>query len=160
MVVADDGRDVPRDIGADRRCWPDLGVAAHHDPLVVPERPGLVQDVLRHGDLADVVEQGPVGHALEVVAPESHVRGEARRAVGEVPAVVPQVDVLGLDGVRQRHHDGVRLLHAPRPGATPKRAAQTRQQLQLLEGLGDEVVRARVERGDHVLGRGVRGDRR
>ena len=35
-------------------------------------------------------------------------------------------------------------------------AAQARQQLDLLEGLGHEVVRAGVERGDHVRDRRVR----
>src|SRR5215218_10025176 len=35
------------------------GVRLDHDPLVLGERPGLVDDLLRHGDLAHVVQQSP-----------------------------------------------------------------------------------------------------
>ena len=43
---------------------------------------------------------------------------------------------------------------------SPDGAAHAREQLHLLEGLGEEVVRAGVERRDHVLDRGVRRERR
>ena len=68
--------------------------------------------------------------------------------------MVLEPEVLGLHGVRERDDDVVGLLHAPDDLAGPeRRAAQARQELDLLERLGDEVIGAGVERGDHVLSR-------
>ena len=158
VVVADDGREVARHAQRVADALADLGVLAHDPELVLGQRPGLVQDVLGDADLADVVEQRAVGHALQLAVAQAHVGGQAGRAVGQVAAVVLEAEVLGLDRVGEGDDDVVRLLHAPDDLARPIGAAQAGQQLDLLEGLGHEVVGARIEGRDHVRGRGVRGE--
>ena len=156
VVVADDGREVARHAQRVADALADLGVLAHDAELVVRQRAGLVEDVLGDADLADVVQQGAVGDALQLAVAQAHVGSQARRAIGQVAAVVLEPEVLGLDRVGQGDHDVVRLLHAPDDLAGPKGAAQASQELDLLEGLGHEVVRAGVEGRDHVRGRRVR----
>ena len=69
-----------------------------------------------------------------------------------------QADVLGLDRVGQRGHDLRGTLERRDRSTQAHRAANAREQLDVLDRLGQEVVRACVERRDHVLHRRVRGD--
>ena len=46
LVVADDGREVPRHAQRVTDALADLGMLAHDAELVVRQRPGLVEDVL------------------------------------------------------------------------------------------------------------------
>ena len=53
------------------------GVGLHDRPLVVVQRPGLVDDLVGHGDLADVVQQrAELGGAAGVLV-ELHPLGDA-----------------------------------------------------------------------------------
>ena len=136
----------------------DLGVAAHYQPLLLAERPFLAQQVLGHADLADVVQQRPVGDRLQLFAAQSDLHPDAGRVMGKPATVMHQADVLGLDGVGERGHDLRGAFEAGDRAPQPYRAAHPCQQLDLLHGLGQEVVGARIERRDHVVQRRVRGD--
>jgi hypothetical protein len=66
-------------------------VLAHERPLPVVERPGLGENRVRHGHLADVVELGGPGHALAVLTRESEPRGGRDRQLGDHADVAAQV---------------------------------------------------------------------
>ena len=84
------------DVGADLR------MGANLLELFRRQRPGLREDVLRHGELADVVQQRRRLHALHVVVRHA----ERSRDRGGVELHAPDVRlrglVLGVDGERQR----------------------------------------------------------
>ena len=74
--------------------------------FLVRERPGLRQDVLGHGQLADVVQQRRGLHALNLVV----AHAERARDAGGVHLNAPDVAlgrlVLGVDGERERFDRG------------------------------------------------------
>ncbi len=92
-------------------------VPAHLGPLLVVERSPLVEDPVRHAQLADVVQQpGPVEVAPgPLVEPEQHGQpdGDARHALG----VPRRVGRLGVDHGRERLRHPVE----PRPGRASRR---------------------------------------
>src|SRR3546814_19515778 len=66
-------------------CSSDLsvgGVAAHRGPLFLAEGTGLAQDVVRHADLSDVVQQGATvdAHELVRVDPRLQLRRDELRS--------------------------------------------------------------------------------
>src|SRR6266516_3598984 len=90
---------------------PALGVRADDQPFVLVEGPGLVQDRLRHADLADVVQQEPVAQAGVGGQLRVDDLGERGGVVVCAVQVRPRGGVLGLDHEGQRlHHVQVRLL--------------------------------------------------
>ena len=98
-------------LGADLRMNPDLL------ELLLGERPGLRQDVLRHGELADVVKQRRRLDALDVLFRESDGFREPGRVRLHAADVRLRRLVLGVDRASQRFDRGevkIRgLLHVP-----------------------------------------------
>ena len=87
---------------------------------------------------------------IEFTVAQADIGSEARRSIGQVATVVLETEVLGLNSVGQGHDDVVRLFHAPDDLTRSETTAQPRQQLYLLEGLGDEVVGTGIKGRDHV----------
>ena len=79
VVRADPGRHILH-VGAvdDQRA--DLRMLLHLRPLVIRELPGLREDRVGHGDLADVVEEPRQAHALDGGAPSAGSAQERRGA--------------------------------------------------------------------------------
>ena len=108
---------------------------AHQLPLPHVERPGLVDDLLGHGDLADVVEtRGVLGPAL-LPPVETELDGNLGGQGHDALAVRPRVFVVLLDQVREQDRGaevGVaqlqRLLEAP--AALPREEREQAEQRQ------------------------------
>ncbi len=70
----------------------DAGMLADRLPLLVAERGGLVEDLVGDGDLAEIVEERRDADALDLLAGEAHLEGDACRQrrdhVGRAAAVV------------------------------------------------------------------------
>ena len=74
-------------------------VLADEAPLGLVERAGLVQDRVRDGDLADVVQLGGADHDVEVLGVEAQARAHRARELGDVVHVALQVGLaLAQDG--------------------------------------------------------------
>jgi hypothetical protein len=91
-------------IGASH-CVGVLRVPPHHDPLLLREGAPLAEDPIRHGDLADVVQECAAVHVGQVGLREPQDAGEVDRHRGHALAVsldraVPQVE--GPDPTLQR----------------------------------------------------------
>jgi hypothetical protein len=71
----------------------DHRVAAHVRPLVLVERTALLQDVARHGDLADVVQLGGGRDALHLVVVEPEAAGDCGGQDGDVGTVGGELGV-------------------------------------------------------------------
>ena len=89
-------RHASEDLGAHLRVYLDLLA------LLRSERTRLAQDVLRHGELADVVEQRGRAHALHVGGRHAERFREAGRVDLDPAQVRRGRLVLGVDGERQR----------------------------------------------------------
>ena len=81
-------------------------VLGHDLPLVARERAVLVQQLLGHGELADVVQQRGVGDALDVIAGEPEHHRDAAGEADELLGVLVGVVVALLDRRGQRLHGG------------------------------------------------------
>ena len=88
------------DLGAD------LGVDADLLELLLRQRSRLRQDVLGHGQLADIVEQGRRLHALDLVVGHAQRPGDAGGVDLHAADVALGGLVLGVDGQRQRFDRG------------------------------------------------------
>ena len=88
------------DLGADLRVDADLL------EFLLRERPGLRQDVLGHGQLADVVQQRRRLHALNLVVAHAERAREAGGVHLNAPDVALRRLILGVDGERQRFDRG------------------------------------------------------
>ena len=102
MVVTDD-RQLRRELGD----WSDdLGtqdrVAVHDRPLVLGQLVCLQQDVIRHPDLAYVVEQAAPLEGLHVGLSESHHRADVARDLHHPPAVLAGERVSLVDSLSER----------------------------------------------------------
>ena len=76
-------------------------VGLHDRPLLVVQRAGLVDDLVGHGDLADVVQQrAHLGLAPRVLV-EAHLVGDLDRQLDDVLGVVAGVLVVLLEQVAQ-----------------------------------------------------------
>ena len=102
LVVAEDQRRHRRrerhrvdDVGADLRVQPQLAA------LVVGQAVALGEDVLRHGEHADVVQHRPGGHGLDVVVGQAAGAGQERGVALQPAQVQPRALVGGVDGQRQ-----------------------------------------------------------
>ena len=84
------------DVGADLRVEPQLAA------LVVGEAVALGEDVLRHGEHADVVQHRPGGDGLDFVVGQAAGPGEQRGVTLQAAQVQPRALVGGVDGQRQR----------------------------------------------------------
>ena len=60
----------------------DVGVLAHHRPLLRRQLAGLEQDVVRRADLADVVHRRGLQQQFLFLRRHSHARGDQVRVVG------------------------------------------------------------------------------
>src|SRR3990172_949351 len=84
-----------------------LRVPLDHRPLVLAEAAGLLQDVVRHGELADVVEErGPLDKLLLPYA-QPHLRGDLGRVPGGACEVAGGGAGLSFQR-RDQRPDGVR----------------------------------------------------
>ena len=101
----------------------DLRVALDDRALGLVQRAGLVEDVLGHADLADVVERAGDPQMAELGRGQpqaaAHLQGVAAHPL-EMPL---GVDVLGLDGAGQGAHHPVEVA-AQAPVARPERLEQ------------------------------------
>ena len=64
--------------------------------------PVLVDDLLRHGDLADVVEEGGELDVAALAQVEAELVGDAEREFDDAAAVAAGVGVVGLDHVAEQ----------------------------------------------------------
>src|SRR5215207_10769978 len=74
---------------------------AHDVPLLVRERPGLVEDRLGDADLADVVEQRAELDVPDLVARQPDYRCDLDRELRDLLSVVAGLAVLRLERVRE-----------------------------------------------------------
>ena len=88
----------------------DQRVAAHERPLLLVERPALVQDGLRQGDLAHVVQLGGGHHAVDGVVVEAEAAGDGAGHHADLLPVAAEVRVPLVE--RAAQHAG--RLHAGR----------------------------------------------
>ena len=95
---------------------------------------------------------------LMLVGSSSHRGGQHMGEAGQALAVMLRQRVLGLDRVGQRRDHALGALHLGHHEREPARAAQSSEELRLVEGLGQEVVRAGIEPGDDVIDRGAAGE--
>ena len=115
LVVAEDerrhriGKRHPADdLGADLRVDADLL------ELFLGERPRLRQDVLGHGELADVVQERRGLDTLDVGAGHAERAGQASGVHLDAPDVALRRLILGVDGQRERFDGGqVQVGHLP-----------------------------------------------
>ncbi len=70
VLVAHDRRQVPELRRAAQDPLADHGVLGHHAPLGVVSGPGLVEDLVRDRELADVVQQRAVADGVDCSAGE------------------------------------------------------------------------------------------
>jgi hypothetical protein len=78
-------------------------VLAHDHPLVVGQRAGLVEDLLRGGELADVVHQRAELHQPPLHRIDVQLVGDAERELDHVVAVQPGVLVVVGEDVAEQH---------------------------------------------------------
>ncbi len=78
-------------------------VAMHDLPLGVVERAGLVDDLLRHRDLADVVKKRRELDVAALVRVEAELVGDGERKLDHAAAVAAGVGVVGLDHIAKQH---------------------------------------------------------
>jgi hypothetical protein len=81
-------------------------VLGHHLPFAGRQGAGLVQDLVRHGELADVVQQRGMGDPLRLVGLETEQHGDPSRQVDDVLGMVVRVVVALLDRRGERLHGG------------------------------------------------------
>src|SRR3990172_1651865 len=80
LVVVGDYRRRGRQVGkATRYPGTDLRVRLDHRPLLFAEAAGLLQHVVRHGELAHIVEEGGLLNKLLLPHAQSHLRGDLAR---------------------------------------------------------------------------------
>ena len=77
-------------------------VAVHDLPLLRVERAVLVDDLLRHGDLADVMEEGGELDVAPLAQVEAELVGDPERQLDDPAAVAAGVGVVGLDHVAEQ----------------------------------------------------------
>ena len=100
------------------------GVGLHDRPLVVVERAGLVDDLVRDRDLADVVQQrGELGRAAGLVV-DAEVVGDRDGQLDDVLGVLAGVLVVGLDDVAEQQRGAA--VGAPRARASARRGRPAR----------------------------------
>ncbi len=155
-----------------------MDVAHHLGALFVSERAGLEKDLLRDGDLAQVVQRGGAAQVGDEGAGQAQHLGEAggegAHALGVLVGVVVvvlrhrgedgealQARLLELDGADP---DGIiELVGAALGGALKMAREQVRahpeQQLDLIDGLGEEVAGAGRQAVIDRVGVPLRGSR-
>ena len=90
----------------------DRGVGAHDHPLVGAQRAGLVQDRVRHADLADVVQQRTELDATQLVRRKPHLVRDRPRERGDPRGVAAGVWIARVDrGGERLHRREVELAH-------------------------------------------------
>ena len=67
-------------------------------PLGLRQGRRLAQQVLRKGELAEVVKAPRELCELELFTGEADARGQSNRKLGDTLRVIPAVDVSGIDG--------------------------------------------------------------
>src|SRR3990170_1144876 len=108
LVVVGDYRRRGRQVGkATRYPGADLRVRLDHRPLLFAEAAGLLQHIVRHGELAHVVEESGLLNKLLLPHAQSHLRGDlggvpggAGERAGGGPRLPPQRRAQPADGVR------------------------------------------------------------
>ena len=101
----DDREDVFGHVDPLEQLDPGFGVRTHERPLLRREATGLVQDLGRDVDLADVVQQGSDTEPEHAPFLEARAPGERAREVGHPHAVPLRVRVLRFDRFAPLPHD-------------------------------------------------------
>ena len=96
----------------------DLRVAFEHEPLRIGQRAGLAQDLLRNGELAEVVEAARETCELDLLRIEAQPRRDARDELADALGVTPRVRIAGVDGLCERRGRPV-TRGLVRPGGKP-----------------------------------------
>ena len=96
VVMADHRRDL-RVLDPHQHVGAVAGVSLHQRELRVGEPAGLVEDVPRRVDLADVVQRGGGAHLGDVRRRQPHLAGDALRMPGHPSGVAVSVRVPGLE---------------------------------------------------------------
>ena len=84
-------------------------------------------------------------------------RGEHMGESGQALAMMLGHRILGLDRIGQCGDDALGALHLGHHEREPAGAAQSSEELRLVERLGQEIVRTGIEPGDDVIDRGAAG---
>ena len=108
LVVVQHPLGLDRQLSGDEDAVPDADVLAHLLPLVVGERRRLVQDRIRHADLADVVQEAGEPEPLDALAVEAEAGADRDAELGDGLGVAARPDRLRVDSPRERR--GERLL--------------------------------------------------
>ena len=109
--------------------------------------PCLLSSALRHGDLADVVQQSRDADALRVSCGiEAEVQRERARQIADALRMAARVAVLRLERQRQRADHVLRLLEIGVVLLDAQQRVDARHQLEPVQRIVDEVVRAGDDR--------------
>ena len=108
MAGAHDAPDGTQRLGRAHDALADDRVLADEAPFGLVERAGLVQDGVRDGDLADVVQLGRADHDVEVFGVEAQARADRAGQLGDVVHVALQVG-LALAEHGEQHLAGLAL---------------------------------------------------
>ena len=114
--------------------------------LLARERALLVQQLLRHRDLADVVQQAGDADALRDVGGEAEVEGEGAGEIADALRVAARVAVLRFQRQRQRADHVLRLLEVGVVLLDAQQRVDARHELEAVQRIVDEVVRAGDDR--------------
>ena len=118
-----------------------VGVVLHEGVLLLAERPLLPDERARHGQLADVVDEGGDPYPVEGVTPEPHLLGGDLAEVGDPLGVALGVEVFRLERLDEPTEGG--LMRHPQLRDGPHRQVAD-QEYRKQEGQGhrpDEQVR-------------------
>ena len=102
VARAHEARHGPQRWSREQDALADDRVPAHEAPLGLVERPGLLEDRVGDGDLADVVELGGVRDVVELLAVHPQLAADGEREVGRTAQVHVQVG-LALGEAAQQH---------------------------------------------------------
>jgi hypothetical protein len=135
-------------------------VRAHHPPLAVVERPGLVQGLVRDRDLADVVLQRAELDIAPLPVIQAELVGDRERELDDVARVLARVGVVRVDDLGQDKSGAAvgagelgQLHEARAPLAREHRqdAEQRDQQRQVPRGLVDREGSQKADRRERHI---------
>ena len=143
VVVVDDGDGAAQERDLLDQPATDLGVRAHHRPLLRRERTRLEEDGVGNADLADVVEQHAVLDVGHLGFGHTVGAGDGERVAAHAARVGVRADVARVDGRAERlEGDQVRLFEVAHGGGELARRFRhpPLQQLLVLAALDDELA--------------------
>ena len=156
-MVADDRPDVVEGSQGSDQVGAHDGVGPHPRLLSRVEGPGLEQDVVGQGDLAEVVQETAQPERLECPLIDAEGSAQADRVRGETLAVPPRVGVPRLDGHAEHGEDVFGLLELVEQKLHPEKRPDPGAKLREVTGLPEEVIRSGGQPGHARIQVGPRG---